>query len=158
MAQRYWQGANDSPLGDFITIGDRMGANFADTPRHIVGIVADVRDAGVEHEPSMYIAIYQVPDRLNARNDHLRPIGSGDVQSRIVLRTLSLAGFGLVLGLTISRALSTGLGSLLFGVTAGDPVTFVGIALVLTTVSALAGYIPAWRASRIDPMIALRSN
>jgi predicted permease len=83
---------------------------------------------------------------------------SGDVQSRIVLRTLSLAGFGLVLGLTISRALSTGLGSLLFGVTAGDPVTFVGIALVLTTVSALAGYIPAWRASRIDPMIALRSN
>jgi predicted permease len=83
---------------------------------------------------------------------------SGDVQSRIVLRTLSLAGFGLVLGLTISRALSKGLGSLLFGVTAGDPATFVGIALVLTTVSALAGYIPAWRASRIDPMIALRSN
>jgi predicted permease len=83
---------------------------------------------------------------------------SGDIQSRIVLRTLSLAGFGLVLGLAASRALSRGLGSLLFGVTAGDPATFAGIALVLTAVSALAGYIPAWRASRIDPMTALRSN
>jgi predicted permease len=81
-----------------------------------------------------------------------------DLQSRIVLRTLSLAGFGLVLGLAASRALSRGLASLLFGVTAGDPATFAGIALVLTAVSALAGYIPAWRASRIDPMTALRSN
>jgi ABC-type lipoprotein release transport system permease subunit len=83
---------------------------------------------------------------------------SGDVQSRIVLRTLSLAGFGLVLGLAASRALSRGLGSLLFGVTAGDPATFAGIALVLVAASALAGYVPAWRASRIDPMTALRSN
>jgi hypothetical protein len=64
----------------------------------------------------------------------------------------------LALGLVASRALSRGLGSLLFGVTAGDPATFAGIALVLTAVSALAGYIPAWRASRIDPMTALRSN
>jgi predicted permease len=83
---------------------------------------------------------------------------AGDLQSRIVLRTLSLAGFGLVLGLAASRAFSRGLGSLLFGVTAGDPATFAGIALVLTAVSALAGYIPAWRASRIDPMTALRSS
>jgi predicted permease len=82
----------------------------------------------------------------------------GDIQSRVVLRTLSLAGFGVVLGLIASRALSRGLGSLLFGVTAGDPATFAGIAAILTIVAALAGYIPAWRASRIDPMIALRSS
>jgi len=83
---------------------------------------------------------------------------SGDLQSGIVLRTLGLAAFGLILGLAASRALSGGLESLLFGVTAGDPATFAGIALVLTVVSALAGYIPARRASRIDPMTALRSN
>lgn len=83
---------------------------------------------------------------------------SREIQSRIVLRTLSLAGFGLVLGLASSRALSSGLGSLLFGVTAGDPTTFAGISLVLTVVAALAGYVPAWRASRIDPMSALRSS
>ncbi len=80
-----------------------------------------------------------------------------DLQSRIVLRTLSLAGFGLVLGLAALRFVSSGLASLLFGVTGGDPATFAGIALVLIAVSALAGYIPAWSASRIDPMRALRS-
>lgn len=83
---------------------------------------------------------------------------SGDLQSSIVLRTLSLTGFGLVLGLTGSRVLARGLESLLFGVAPGDLATFAGIALVLTAVSALAGYIPAWRASHIDPMTALRSN
>ena len=50
---------------------------------------------------------------------------AADVQSRIVLRTLGLAAIGLALGMAASRALSRALGSLLFGVTAGDPVTFV---------------------------------
>jgi len=57
-----------------------------------------------------------------------------------------------------SRALASGLASLLFGVTSDDPATFVGMGMLLTAVAALAGYIPAWKASRIDPMAALRSN
>lgn len=69
-----------------------------------------------------------------------------------------LAGFGLILDLAASRALCRGLGTLLFGVTAGDPATFAGIAVLLVAVAALAEYIPAWKASRIDPMTALRSN
>jgi predicted lysophospholipase L1 biosynthesis ABC-type transport system permease subunit len=83
---------------------------------------------------------------------------SGDLQSRIVLRTLGLTALGLLLGLVASRALSRGLGSLLYGVSAGDAATFTGIAMLLIGVAALAGYIPAWKASRIDPMTALRSN
>ncbi len=81
-----------------------------------------------------------------------------DLQSRIVLRTLGLAAFGLALGMAAARVLSSALGSMLFGVTPGDPITFVAIGMLLTTVAAVAGYIPAWRASRIDPMVALRSN
>ena len=50
------------------------------------------------------------------------------------------------------------LGGLLFGVRSGDPVTFIGMGTLLIAVAAVAGYIPAWRASRIDPMVALRSN
>jgi predicted permease len=81
-----------------------------------------------------------------------------DVQSRILLRTLGLAAVGLGLGMAASRALSTALGSLLFGVTCGDPATFILMGTLLIAVAAAAGYIPAWRASRIDPMVALRSN
>jgi len=47
---------------------------------------------------------------------------------------------------------------MLFGVTSGDPVTYIGVGALLIAVAAVAGYIPAWRASRIDPMVALRSN
>jgi len=81
-----------------------------------------------------------------------------DLQRRILLGTFGLAALGLALGMAASRALSNTLGSLLFGVTSGDPSTYVGVGALLIVVAAVAGYIPAWRASRIDPMIALRSN
>jgi predicted permease len=81
-----------------------------------------------------------------------------DLQSRIVIRTLGLTALGLALGMALARVLSGALGSMLFGVTSGDPVTFAAMGMLLTTVAAVAGYIPAWRASRIDPIAALRSN
>jgi predicted permease len=81
-----------------------------------------------------------------------------NLQSSILLRTLGLAALGLALGMSASRALTGALESLLFGVTPGDPVTFMGIGAVLIAVAAGAGYIPARKASRIDPMMALRSN
>ena len=80
------------------------------------------------------------------------------LQSRIVLRTLGLAALGVALGMASARALSSVVASLLFGVTSGDPATFIGMGALLTIVAAIAGYIPAFRASRIDPMVALRSN
>ena len=81
-----------------------------------------------------------------------------NLQRQIVLRTLGLAAVGLALGMAGSRVLSSTLGSLLFGITTGDPVTFIEVGTLLIAVAAIAGYIPAWKASRIDPMVALRSN
>ena len=81
-----------------------------------------------------------------------------DLQRSIVLRTLGLAALGLGLGMAGSRILSSALGSLLFGITAGDPATFIEVGTLLIAVAAVAGYVPARRASRIDPMVALRSN
>jgi hypothetical protein len=81
-----------------------------------------------------------------------------DLQAQIVLRTLGLAAVGLAFGMAGSRVLSSALGSLVYGITTGDPVTFVEMGLLLIAVAAVAGYIPARKASRIDPMVALRSN
>jgi predicted permease len=81
-----------------------------------------------------------------------------DLQRRILLRTLGLSALGLALGAVASRALSTAMASLLYGVTSGDPATYAGVGALLIVVASVAGYIPAWRASRIDPMAALRSN
>jgi putative ABC transport system permease protein len=81
-----------------------------------------------------------------------------DVQTRIIAQTLSLAAIGMVLGTVTSWAMVRSAGSLLFGVTARDPGTFLGMVVVLTVVALVAGYLPARRASRIDPMVALRAE
>jgi predicted permease len=83
---------------------------------------------------------------------------AGEVQTRIVVQTLRLAGVGMTIGIVGSWALTRSLSGLLFGITATDPATFVGILLVLGIVATLAGYLPARRASRIDPLVALRAE
>jgi predicted permease len=81
---------------------------------------------------------------------------TGAVQGQIITQTLGLAATGLLLGAAGSLALARGLRGLLFGVTYGDPLTFFATAAILLAIAILAGYLPARRASRIDPMIALR--
>jgi ABC-type antimicrobial peptide transport system permease subunit len=61
-------------------------------------------------------------------------------------------GIGIVFGFVITRIM----GSLLFGVGPFDPVTFAGVVFLLTAIALAAWYIPARRAMRVDPMIALR--
>jgi predicted permease len=80
------------------------------------------------------------------------------LQRSILLQTLGLAGIGMLVGIAASWALARTLSGLLFGVTSSDPVTFAGMLLILTAVTAIAGYLPARRASRIDPMSALRMS
>ncbi len=80
------------------------------------------------------------------------------LQLRILCETLALAGLGMLLGTFASWSLARTLRGLLFGVTAADPATFGATLALLTVVAALAGYLPARRASRIDPILALRGD
>jgi predicted permease len=78
------------------------------------------------------------------------------LQRKILFQTLGLAGIGMVIGVVCSWTMSRALQGMLFGVTPTDPWTFLGMIVLLTGVAALAGYLPARRASQIDPMTALR--
>jgi predicted permease len=78
------------------------------------------------------------------------------LQRKILLQTLGLAAIGMVIGVVCSWTMSRALQGMLFGVTSTDPWTFLAMIVLLTAVAALAGYLPARRASRIDPMTALR--
>jgi ABC-type antimicrobial peptide transport system permease subunit len=83
---------------------------------------------------------------------------AGDVQARILLQTLSLTGIGMLIGLGASWLLARAMTNLLFGVTPTDPATFGAMALLLALVAGIAGYLPARRASGINPIAALRGN
>jgi predicted permease len=83
---------------------------------------------------------------------------AGKVQFGVIRDTLRLAVAGIALGIGASLGVARGIATLLFGTRPTDPATFAGMILLLSLVALLAGYIPARRASRIDPMVALRSN
>ncbi|HWR53256.1 MAG TPA: FtsX-like permease family protein [Bryobacteraceae bacterium] len=86
------------------------------------------------------------------------PLGAqgGDVLRMVVKQGMKLAGLGIIIGLAGAFGLSRVLTALLFGVKPYDPMTFVSVALVLAVTAVLACWIPARRATRVDPLVALR--
>ena len=80
------------------------------------------------------------------------------VQRDVLTKTLVLALTGVALGTLGSFALSKWIESLLFGTTPANPAVFSGVGLLLCAVALVAAYVPARRASRIEPLQALRTE
>jgi putative ABC transport system permease protein len=248
MAKQFWPKGDE--LGARITIGKGMGPQFVEPPREVIGVVADVRDGGLNNKPfpEMYVPTAQVGDSLTALDNGIEPMvwlvrtrvephslitdiqkelrnASGGlavgnirsmdqvveespardnfnmklltifaaialllaavgiygimaysvqqrtqeigirmtlgaepevVQRMIVVQGMLLALIGVVLGVAGSLALTRVMSSLLYGVKPWDPITFVATAALLSVVALIACYVPARRASRVDPMVALR--
>ncbi len=80
------------------------------------------------------------------------------MQRQVLTQTMTLAAIGLAIGVPTAWIVAKAIQGLLFGVVSSDPVTYGGVVTVVAIVAALAGYLPARRASRIDPVLALRSE
>jgi predicted permease len=81
-----------------------------------------------------------------------------DLVASVVRETLASIGAGAVVGLILATIIARSLTTLLYGVTPTDSVTLTGSVMILFAVGVLAACVPAWRATRIDPMIALRHD
>ena len=82
----------------------------------------------------------------------------GDIRRLVVGHGVKLAVFGVAIGLTLSFGVTRLLTAFLFGISASDPLTYIGTAAVLGTVAMAASYIPARNAGRTDPLVALRQD
>jgi putative ABC transport system permease protein len=80
-----------------------------------------------------------------------------DVRNMVIFQGLRLALAGVIIGLASAFGLSRLVASLLFGVKTSDPIVFVSVPILLALVAAVAVWFPAGRASRVDPVIALRA-
>jgi putative ABC transport system permease protein len=83
---------------------------------------------------------------------------AAQIVSSVVREGVRLTAAGLLIGSALSLASGRALRSVLFGVTPTDPATYAGVVAVLASASLIACWIPAWRASRVDPMQALRQE
>jgi predicted permease len=83
---------------------------------------------------------------------------TGDVQRHVLRGTLRLAAIGIVAGSVASFAAGRAIASLLFATQPADPLSFVAMVLMIIAIALIAALIPAWRASRINPTVALRAN
>jgi putative ABC transport system permease protein len=156
--QTVWSLDRDLPIEQIATMEDRVADAFA--PRRfnmlLFGVFAFV--ALLLAVIGIYgVIAYSVTQRTHEIGIRMA-LGatSRDVLWLVVRQGLLLALIGVAVGTGAALALTRILKNLLFGVSATDPVTFVGIALLLTSVAFIASYVPARRATKVDPLVSLR--
>ena len=150
----------DLPLADVKTMDERMAGSLAQ--RRVVMVLLGIFAvlALVLASVGIYgVMSYTVTQRTRELGIRMA-LGAqqGQVLEMVVRQGLRLAAIGVAIGLCGAFALTRVMASLLYGVSATDPLTFVSIAALLVGVALLASFLPARRATRVDPMIALRGD
>jgi predicted permease len=148
------------PVADLRTMNNQLG--IALFPARLGGITLGL--FGILGMVLAAVGIYSV--MAYAVSQRTREIGIrvalgadwGQVVRMVLGRGMGLVGVGTVLGLAAAFAASRLMANLLYGVSAVDPATFLGVPSLLCAVAALAAFLPARRAASVDPMIALRAE
>jgi putative ABC transport system permease protein len=150
----------DVPLAYVQTLEERIGGSVAQ-PRFsmlMLGIFASI--ALLLAAIGIYgVIAYSVAQRTHEIGLRIA-LGARrlDVVGLVVRQVLAITGIGIVIGAAGALAAGSLLTKLLFGVQPSDPLTFVGVSLVLAVVALVAAAVPAWRAARLDPVAALRAE
>jgi ABC-type antimicrobial peptide transport system permease subunit len=158
LQQAVWSVNPSVPLAAVQTLDEIQASSMAQTSFVMVMLAISAAMAlllGV-------VGIYGVVAYLAARRT--REIGirlalgaqTSDVRRLILRHGLSLTGVGILLGTIVSLATSRLISALLFGVAPTDPVTYAGVSIALAAVALLATWLPARRASQVEPLVALR--
>jgi putative ABC transport system permease protein len=160
LEQAVWDVNPDLPLASIQTLEEIQSISMAKTSFTLVmlGIAASVALLlGI-------VGIYGVISYVAARRTHEVGIRIAlgargrDVCALFLRHGLWLTGVGIVLGIGLSIVVTRVLSSYLFGVGPMDPLTYVVVSALLAAIAALATYLPARRASRTDPNVALRAD
>ena len=150
------------PLYDVQSMTHALGSGLGFFPVRVGAI--SVASFGLLAFVLAIVGLYGVVSYLTSQRTHEIGVrmAIGATQNDIVRLVLQdgskLVLFGLAAGLLLTLASSKVVGSFLFGVSARDPLTLVGLAPILGCVGLIACAIPAWRAARVDPTVALRSE
>jgi predicted permease len=156
--QAVWSVDRDQPVSDIRTMQDVLSTSLARQRFSTLLLALFAAVALALAAVGVYgVMSYTVAQRTHEIGIRLA-LGAqgGDVLRLAVGQALRLVCAGAVVGLLGALALTRVMSSLLYGVSATDPATLAGISAVLVGVGLLAGYIPARRAAKVDPMIALR--
>jgi putative ABC transport system permease protein len=157
---RVWRVDSRIPLTMALTMGEVMGASFDARRFNMLLLSAFAAVAVLLAAVGIYgVMSYSVTQRTREIGVRIA-LGAKprDVIRIVVSGAMRLTLIGAAAGLALSVALTRLMATLLFGVSATDPVTFAFVSLLLAAVALLASYVPARRAANVDPMVALRSE
>jgi len=142
------------------TMKERIGTSLL-LPQYVAGLFGafGVLGAALAIVGLYGVISYSVSQRTQEMGIRMA-LGSqrSDVLKLVLTQGMNLTVIGLVIGLTIAAISTRLLSMILYGIRATDPFTFVGVSLLMTFVTLVACYIPARRATKIDPMVALRHD
>ena len=150
----------DQPISDVRTMDERIGRSLAGRRFNMVLLAVFASLALTLAGIGIYgIAAYSVTERTHEIGVRLA-LGAQrrDVMAMILAQGMAMTVIGTAIGVVSALLLARVMSSLLFGVSSADPLTFTAIPLLLAAVAFVACYVPARRATRVDPLVALRTE